>query len=140
MISGMSTITGQNHFFLWIARITRKATNGHMITNANHAGDVSTKGHHLGYLSSKIFDLFIDVLVLKFKTLISIFIFTFFLSCWFRTSAKERSIKLILVWIWCKSFRKFSTVFKSWLIDAMVSKCSSQLFIAIRVFVLPLSF
>lgn len=127
-----------DHFFLWISCIIRKAINGHIIMNTNQVGDISANGHHLGYFSSKILDLCIDDLVLKFNILITILIFTFFFNCWFRTSARERSNKFIREWICCKSFRIVSTIFENWFIDG-VSNCCPILFLAINVLVLPLS-
>lgn len=134
--SGMWLMLVQpDHFFLWITCIIRSAINGQMTMNTNQVGDISAIGHHLGYFSSKILDLCIDDLVLKFSILISILIFTFFFNCWFRNSAKERSNKLIREWIWCMSLRIDSTIFNTWLIAGTVS--TERL--AITVLVLPLS-
>lgn len=111
-----------HHFRFCIVWIRRCAKNGHTIINMNQVGDISENGHHTGYFSSKILDLFIDVLVVKFNTFITISMFTFFLSCWFLTSVNARSSKLMRAWICCTSDRIESTVLSIWLIvDAAIS-------------------
>lgn len=117
--------THAHHFFFWIVCIMRCAKNGQTIMNMNQVGEISAKGHHVGYLTSKILDLFIDDLVVKFNTLISILMFTFFLSCWFFTSPNDRSSKLMRVCICCTSLRIVLTVLSSWLIVDVTSTISN---------------